>query len=105
MMKALLAVNTVLLGLLFTSPAVFAEPVNHQDRKTVTTFCGIQVGELEYRHSDDDAKLEVWDADAFIGSDELKFRWLSRGEYADSGDAFEILSNELVLQKTGIHLF
>lgn len=65
---------------------------------TYSHFWGVQFEELEYRYSDDDEELGVWDADAFYGTDELKLRWLSKGEYSLEEDSFEDLENQLLLQ-------
>ena len=55
--------------------------------------------ELEYRQGDQSENLLVWDGDAFIGTDELKLRWLGKGEYDADGDVLETMENRLVLQK------
>ncbi|WP_148862193.1 copper resistance protein B [Marinobacter fonticola] len=65
---------------------------------TFSHFWGVQFEELEYRYSDDDEELGVWDADAFYGTDELKLRWLSKGEYSLEENGFEDLENQLLLQ-------
>lgn len=61
-------------------------------------FHGVQVEELEYRRGDDEENLAAYDADAFIGTDELKLRWMGEGEYDLDADAFETLENRVVLQ-------
>lgn len=62
------------------------------------TVWGFQFEELEYRYSDDDEELGVWSADAFYGSDEFRFRWLSKGEYAIAEKEYESLENQLLGQ-------
>jgi len=62
-------------------------------------FYGVQLEELEYRRGDENEKLIAWNGDAFFGSDEIKLRWLSEGEYDRNGKVFENLENRLVLQK------
>ena len=52
------------------------------ERKQPLTTWGVQVEEFEYRYSDDDEELAVWNADAFYGTDDLKVRFLTTGEYA-----------------------
>ncbi|WP_438616551.1 copper resistance protein B [Marinobacter salinexigens] len=67
-------------------------------RKDALRLWGVQFEELEYRYSDDDEELGVWNGDAFYGTDELKLRWLGKGEYAIEEQAYETLENQLVLQ-------
>lgn len=59
---------------------------------------GVQLEEFEYRWGDTDQRLAVWNGDAFVGTDEIRLRWLSEGEYDDRASAFETLENRLVLQ-------
>lgn len=61
-------------------------------------FYGVQFEELEYRQGDENEKLLAWSGDAFFGSDEIKLRWLSEGEYDREAKVFEDLENRLVLQ-------
>ena len=58
----------------------------------------MQFEELEYRYSDDDEELGVWSGDFFYGTDDLKLRWLTKGEYAIEEQAYEQLENQLVGQ-------
>ncbi|WP_404362770.1 copper resistance protein B [Marinobacter sp.] len=67
-------------------------------RKELLKVWGVQFEELEYRYSDDDEELVAWDADIFYGTDELKARWLTKGEYAIEEQAYEGLENQLVGQ-------
>ncbi|MFN2349651.1 MAG: copper resistance protein B [Thioalkalivibrio sp.] len=67
-------------------------------RKQPLTIWGVQFEELEYRYSDDDEELGVWDADFFYGTDDWKVRWLTKGEYAIEEQAYEGLENQLVGQ-------
>jgi len=53
---------------------------------------------VEHRRGDAGEKLLVWNGDAFIGTDELKLRWLSQGEYDTKGSKLESVENRLVLQ-------
>ncbi len=62
-------------------------------------FHGLQLEEFEYRRGDEEEDLLAWNGDAFVGTDELKLRWLGEGEYDLNADAFETLENQLVLQK------
>ncbi len=68
------------------------------DVQTAKQFWGVQFEELEYRYSDNDEDLGSWDGDAFYGTDELKVRWLTKGEYDIDEQAYEQLENQLVLQ-------
>jgi copper resistance protein B len=54
--------------------------------------------EFEYRSGDEDEDLLAWNGDAFVGTDELKLRWLGEGEYDLDKADFETLENRLVLQ-------
>lgn len=67
-------------------------------RKQALTFWGMQFEELEYRYSDNDEELGVWSGDFFYGTDDLKVRWLTKGEYAIEEQAYEKLENQLVGQ-------
>ena len=67
-------------------------------RKQPLTTWGVQLEEFEYRYSDDDEELGVWEADSFYGTDELKLRWISKGEYSLEERAYESLENQLVGQ-------
>lgn len=67
-------------------------------RKQALTSWGLQFEELEYRYSDDDEELGVWSGDFFYGTDDLKLRWLTKGEYAIEEQAYEQLENQLVGQ-------
>lgn len=67
-------------------------------RKQPLTTWGVQFEEFEYRYSDDDDELGVWNADSFYGTDDLKVRWLTKGEYAIEEQAYETLENQLVGQ-------
>ncbi|MBW7469809.1 copper resistance protein B [Marinobacter sp. M216] len=73
-------------------------PEDTSGRKDALTVWGVQFEELEYRYSDDDEELGVWNGDAFYGTDDLKFRWLGKGEYAIEEQAYEQLENQLLVQ-------
>lgn len=75
---------------LLTNPSVA------QEKSMV--FYGLQMEQLEYRLGDQNEDLAVWDGDAFIGTDELKLRWISEGEYDNKVSQFERLENQLVGQ-------
>jgi len=68
------------------------------ERKQPLIMWGAQFEEFEYRYSDDDEELGVWSGDFFYGTDDLKVRWLSSGEYAIEEQAYEALENQLVGQ-------
>lgn len=58
---------------------------------------GVKIEQLEHRFSDG-SDVQAWDADAFIGSDELKFVARSEAEYETESDAFEKLENQARVQ-------
>ncbi|AOY88191.1 copper resistance protein CopB [Marinobacter salinus] len=68
------------------------------ERKKPLKVWGAQFEEFEYRYSDDDEELGVWSGDFFYGTDDLKARWLTKGEYAIEEQAYEKLENQLVAQ-------
>lgn len=67
-------------------------------QETNLIYYGVQLEELEHRWGDESEELFVWNGDAFVGTDELKFRWLSEGEYDTNERKFETLENRFVLQ-------
>lgn len=80
--------------LAFLVPAVFAgapataEPI----------LWAFQAEQFEYRVGEASNNVLAWDTDAYAGTDELKLRWISKGEYLLEVDAFEKLENQLRLQ-------
>ena len=46
-------------------------------QETNLVYYGVQLEELEHRVEMRARKLLVWNGDAFVGTDELKLRWLS----------------------------
>ena len=85
-MRMLLLAGAIAPALLALS-AAHAEPV----------VWGFRAEQLEYRWSDD-GDVFAWDADAFIGTDELKIVWRSEAEFDLDEEAFERLENQLRLQ-------
>jgi copper resistance protein B len=82
-------------------PALGLAQERRQDttpRKEPLKVWGAQFEEFEYRYSDDDEELGVWSGDFFYGTDDLKVRWLTKGEYAIEEQAYEKLENQLVGQ-------
>lgn len=67
-------------------------------QEKAATLYGAQLEEFEYRSGDEDEDLLAWNGDAFVGTDELKLRWLGEGEYDLDKADFETLENRLVLQ-------
>lgn len=88
-------VITFLLSVLVVASGIL--PAHAQEKGLV--FYGIQFEELEYRFGDENERLFGFDGDAFVGTDELKLRWLGKGEYSFRDNAFEKLENRFVLQK------
>ena len=70
-----------------------------QAQEKALFFHGLQFEELEYRWGDEDEDLLAWNGDGFVGTDELKLRWLGEGEYDRNARLFENLENRIVLQK------
>jgi copper resistance protein B len=82
----LVLAGTLVSAVLLVRPAI-AEPV----------VWGIQAEQLEYRLGEG-SDILAWDADAFIGKDELRVVWRSEAEYALDSDNFETLENQFRLQ-------
>ncbi len=78
--------------------AVVLFPFLSLAQETGNVFYGAQIEELEYRNSDEDENRAVWNGDAFIGTDELKVRWIAKGEYDTDASKLETLENQLVGQ-------
>jgi copper resistance protein B len=57
-----------------------------------------QAEQAEYRLGEGGTDVLAWDTDAYVGRDQLKLRWISKGEYVLEADAFEKLENQLRLQ-------
>jgi len=79
----------------FMATSISAEETFVSPEIEANTFWGLQFEELEYRDSDE---LAVWSSDYFYGTDEYKFRWLSKGEYSADESAFESMENQLLMQ-------
>lgn len=58
---------------------------------------GVQAEQLEYRFGEEEAL--AWDLDAVVGTDELKLRALSEGEYVTDAEALEVFDNQLTLER------
>ena len=80
----------------FAAAALLHGPATAQEKDFVSY--GVQVEELERRWGDEGERLAAWDADAYVGTDELKLRWLGKGEYDTRSDKLEKAENRLVLQ-------
>jgi copper resistance protein B len=97
-LKSLIATGVLGLGVI---PLMAFAQERIQDttaRKMPLKVWGAQFEEFEYRYSDDDEELGVWSGDFFYGTDDLKVRWLTKGEYAIEEQAYEGLENQLVGQ-------
>lgn len=90
--KLMIAVSSLGAVMLFS----VSMPAHAQTKSML--FYGIQMEELEYRRGDEKENLFGWNGDAFIGTDELKLRWLGEAEYDKDASQFESLENRLVLQ-------
>lgn len=87
---------TSFLAALAVTAAVAAHPAAAQETDLV--FYGFQFEEFEHRVGDESEELLVWNGDAFVGTDELKLRWLGEGEYDADAKKFDNMENRLVLQ-------
>lgn len=77
--------------------AFISAPDVQAQTKNLVSY-GVQLEELEFRRGDENEKLLAWNGDAFIGTDEIKLRWLGEGEYDLAPNTFETMENNLVLQ-------
>ena len=85
-----------LAGAAAVAAALSASPVSAQETNFV--YYGFQLEEFEHRIGDESEELLVWNGDSFVGTDELKLRWLGEGEYDTDARKFENMENRLVLQ-------
>ncbi|MEX2617675.1 MAG: copper resistance protein B [Alphaproteobacteria bacterium] len=85
--------------ILLTGIAVASLSAPLQAQETGLVFYGIQMEELEYRVGEGEDRTAVWNGDAYVGTDELKLRWLGQGEYNTATDTLERMENRFVLQK------
>lgn len=61
-------------------------------------YYGLRFEEFEVRAGDEGESLRSWNANAFVGTDAVKLRWLGEGEYDANANAFEKLENRLAVQ-------
>ena len=94
MMKSKITPISVVAGLVAAS--LVSGPGKAQETNLVVW--GLQMEQLEYRRGDEDEDVFAWDGDAFIGTDEIKLRWLGDGQYLLDEDVVEDLENRLVIQ-------
>lgn len=94
-----LIVSTVLgMGVIPALVSAQERMLDTTERKQPLKVWGAQFEEFEYRYSDNDEELGVWDADFFYGTDKFKARLLTKGEYSFEDRAYERLENQLVGQ-------
>ncbi|MGY9005206.1 MAG: copper resistance protein B [Alphaproteobacteria bacterium] len=86
--------SAIMAGILY--PVVLASQAEAQSASP--TVYGVQLEEFEFRRGDEGEDLFVWNMDAFIGNDEVRFRWLSSGEYNRKTNSFEGMENHFVAQ-------
>ncbi len=91
-------IRSILAALAVTTFTVAATARPAEAQETDLVFYGVQLEEFEHRVGDESEKLLVWNGDAFVGTDELKLRWLGAGEYDANARKFEKLENRLVIQ-------
>lgn len=87
----------------FIAAALLHAPASAQEKDFVSY--AVQVEELERRWGDEGERHAAWDADAYVGTDELKLRWLGTGEYDTRSDKLEKAENRLVLQAPASDFF
>ncbi|MBS3805049.1 MAG: copper resistance protein B [Oleiphilaceae bacterium] len=93
------AVSALIIGFSLAGTPVALAEVTAKETQLAKKFWGISIGQLEYRYSDSDAKLGVFEGAAFYGTDELKGVWLFEGEWENEHSAWETLENQFVAQK------
>ena len=71
--------------------AITALPTMAQEKSPL--FYSVTMEQLEYRLGDE-ADVAAWDGDALVGTDELKLRLQSKGEYDRDASGFETLENQ-----------
>jgi copper resistance protein B len=76
--------------------AITALPTTAQEKSPL--FYSVTMEQLEYRLGDE-ADVAAWDGDALVGTDELKLRLQSKGEYDRDASGFETLENQILLQR------
>jgi len=76
--------------------AALAASVTSLAQEAAPLVWGVQIERLEYRAGDTD--VLAWEGDGIAGTDELKLRLQSEGEYDRDADAFETLEHQLALQ-------
>ena len=85
--------------ILLVLACVFAMPiVASAAPKKEPLIYGAQLEEWEYRRGEDKNKLVTWDGSAFIGNDDIKFRWVSEGDYDLRAGMFGETENRLLAQ-------
>jgi len=87
-MKHIVAFIGLLLPIAMLANSVKAEPL----------IWGGKLEQFEYRVGDNGTDVMAWDGDAVIGSDELKFVLLSKGEFQTDGDVMEKMETQARLQ-------
>jgi len=89
-----LILSAILAGVFYP---VISAPEAHAQSASPLVY-GVQLEEFEFRSGDENEDLFVWNMDAFVGNDEVRFRWLSEGEYDRKENSFEGLENRFVAQ-------
>lgn len=60
---------------------------------------GIQIEKFEHTYNDHSSELFKWDGEAFLGTDELKFKWFSSGEENTKTGKTEKFENRFMFSK------
>lgn len=68
------------------------------DKKDPLVFYGFRAERAEIRFGEGGEEVLALDADAFVGTDELKLFWRGEWEYVEDEDEFEAFENQIRLQ-------
>lgn len=84
-------------ALVAAGPGVALALLASQPQAQMVTWA-FQAEQYEYRLGEGGADVFAWDTDAYVGTDELKVRWISKGEIALEEDLIEKLENQIRVQ-------
>ena len=83
--------------------SLLMSPVQAQEdfpglEKDPLVFWGVSFEQFEYRFGDE-VDVLAWHGDAFVGTDDWKFRLQSEGEYVEQESVFETLEHQFSVQR------
>jgi copper resistance protein B len=84
---------------LFFIPIFFLYFAQSLSAKETGILYGIQIEQLEHAYTDNNGEVLRWDGKAFVGTDELKFKWFSSGEENTKSGKTEKFENRFMLSK------